>query len=184
MSPSSQAVDAAVQGAAGSAEKLEAVKSYIMHHVANSDRWHLPGLFDLEFQLPTFSLHALMLLIAAGVLFYLFRVVYRHDQEVPTGMTNLLEIFVLFIRDDIAVTFLGEEDGRKMTPLFCSFFFFILTLNLMGLVPVFAAATGNINVTAALACVSFAFMTFGAIYKNGPAASPRPSSPTACLGRS
>jgi F-type H+-transporting ATPase subunit a len=54
-----------------------------------------------------------------------------------------------------------------MTPLFCNFFFFILFLNLMGLVPLFATATSNINVTGALALVTFTFMVFGAIYKNG-----------------
>lgn len=156
------------QAATSTADKLEAVKEYIMHHVVNSDSWHIPFLFDMEFELPTFSLHALMLVIAAAVLLYLFKVVYRYDQDVPTGMTNLLESLVLFIRDDIAITFLGEEDGRKMAPLFCSFFFFILVLNLIGLIPIFAAATGNINVTAALAAISFAFMTVGAVMKNGP----------------
>lgn len=168
MSESSQAVEAVLPAATNSAEKLDAVKDYIMHHVVNSDTWHVPYLFDVHFKLPTFSLHALMLLIAAGLLIYLFKIVYRYDQEVPTGMTNLLESLVLFIRDDIAITFLGEEDGRKMAPLFCSFFFFILALNLIGLVPIFAAATGNINVTMALATVSFLFMTVGAIVKNGP----------------
>ena len=32
-----------------------------------------------------------------------------------------------------------------MTPLFCTFFFFILGLNLMGMVPIFATATANIK---------------------------------------
>jgi len=170
MSQSSQVVYAAVQGTADSAEKLEAVKQLIMHHVVNSDRWQIPGIFDMQFRLPTFSLHALMLIIAGGLLLYLFKFVYRHDQEVPTGATNLLESLVLFIRDDIAINFLGEEDGRRMAPLFCSFFFFILVLNLIGLIPIFASATGNINVTAALATISFGFMTVGAMVKNGPVA--------------
>jgi F-type H+-transporting ATPase subunit a len=40
--------------------------------------------------------------------------------------------------------------------------------NLMGLCPMFSTATGNINVTFALAAVTFCFMVFGAIYVNGP----------------
>ena len=159
----------AVEMAATTAiERLDAVKEYILHHVSNSDSWHIPFFFHVTFEIPTFSLHALMVLIAAGLLLYLFRAIYDHNAKVPTGMTNLLETFVVFIRDDIAINFLGEEDGKRMTPLFCSFFFFILTLNLLGLVPVFASATANINVTAALAAVTFFFMTFGAIVKNGP----------------
>jgi len=164
----SAAIPAAEVAATTVVERLEAVKEYILHHVSNSDSWHIPYFFHVTFEIPTFSLHALMVLIAAGLLIYLFRVVYDHTAKVPTGVTNLLEIFVVFIRDDIAITFLGEEDGKKMTPLFCSFFFFILTLNLLGLVPIFASATGNINVTAALAFVAFLFMTVGAIVKNGP----------------
>ena len=57
-----------------------------------------------------------------------------------------------------------------MTPLFCSFFFFILVMNLLGLVPCFAAATGNFSVTMPLALVTFFFMIFGALIKNGPVA--------------
>ena len=85
----------------------------------------------------------------------------------PHGLTNLLEIFVLFIRDQISIPSLGEKDGRRMAPLFCSFFFFILGLNLLGLIPIFRAATGNVNVTGALALVTLTFMIFGSIYKNG-----------------
>jgi F-type H+-transporting ATPase subunit a len=54
-----------------------------------------------------------------------------------------------------------------MTPLFCTFFFFILGMNLIGLVPLFAAATANINVTGALAAITLAIMIIGAIYRNG-----------------
>jgi len=86
---------------------------------------------------------------------------------VPHGLTNLLEVFVLFIRDQISIACLGEKDGRKMAPLFCGFFFFILGLNLMGLIPIFRAATGNVNVTAALALITLTFMIGGSIYKNG-----------------
>jgi len=45
----------------------------------------------------------------------------------------------------------GDEDGRRFTPLFCSFFFFILTMNLVGLIPGFSSATSNLAVTGALA---------------------------------
>jgi F-type H+-transporting ATPase subunit a len=55
-----------------------------------------------------------------------------------------------------------------MAPLFLTFFFFIVTCNLMGLCPLFSTATGNINVTFGLATVTFFFMVFGALYVNGP----------------
>jgi F-type H+-transporting ATPase subunit a len=137
-----------------------------MHHVQNSQEWYVPFVGSIKLPEPL-SLHGLMLFIGSTFVFILFGVLYNHKQRVPTGLTNLLESFVVFIRDDIAVPSLGKEDGIKMTPLFCTFFFFILGLNLMGLIPLFATATSNVNVTAALALITFVFMIGGAIYKNG-----------------
>jgi F-type H+-transporting ATPase subunit a len=142
------------------------LSSYTIHHIANTTEWHLPFLPAIP--LPQWlGVHGLMLLIGAGILITLFCVVYRKNDPVPTGWTNALEAFVVFVRDDIAIANLGEEDGRKFTPLFCGYFSFILILNLMGLIPVFSTATANINVTAALALITFSFMTVGAIKKNG-----------------
>jgi len=143
------------------------IGDYIMHHVQNRHQWEVPFLPTIE--LPEFlSLHGVMLIISAALLIIIFCGFYRKNISVPTGITNFLELFVLFIRDQIATPFLGKEDGRKLTPLFCTFFFFILTLNLLGMIPIFSTATSNINVTGSLAVITFCFMVFGAIYKNGP----------------
>ena len=142
------------------------LSQYINHHILDSYEWNLP--FINPIQLPQFlSLHGVMLIIASAIVFLLFVVLYDKKKRVPSGITNLLEVFVIFIRDEIAINALGEEDGRKMAPLFCTFFFFILVLNLMGLIPVFVTATANVNVTAGLALITLSFMIFGAIYKNG-----------------
>lgn len=141
------------------------LNNYIMHHVLNSNEWHLPFLPPIP--LPIITLHGLMVIIWSVVMLFLFGVVYKKNARVPTGITNALEAIIIFIRDEISIAFLGQEDGRRMAPLFCTFFFFILGLNLMGLIPIFSTATSNINVTGALALVTFVFMVFGAIYKNG-----------------
>ena len=142
------------------------LEKYIMHHVQNSYEWHVPFLPPIH--LPSWlSLHGLMIIITAVLLIFLFCFVYRKDQRVPMGITNALEAFVTFIRDEIALPYLGEEDGRKMTPLFCTFFFFILGMNLLGIIPLFSTATGNVNVTGALALITLSFMVIGAISKNG-----------------
>lgn len=145
--------------------KMEAVQSFISHHVQNSHTFSLPY---LHVELPSFvSMHALMLLLASVLLIFLFGVAYRRKDAVPAGFTNVLEMFVVFVRDEISIKYLGDKDGRKLAPLFCSFFFFILALNLIGLVPGFASATGNLSVTCALALITFCFMVFGAILKVG-----------------
>ncbi|MBF0510852.1 MAG: F0F1 ATP synthase subunit A [Candidatus Omnitrophica bacterium] len=142
------------------------LSSYIMHHVTNSNEWHLP--FMGPVLLPHFlSLHGLMLVIWALLLVVIFCVCYKREQRVPTGLTNCLEAMVQFVRDGIAIPSLGEEEGQRLTPLLCTFFFFILGLNLMGQIPLFASATANISVTAPLALVTFYFMTADTIRKNG-----------------
>jgi F-type H+-transporting ATPase subunit a len=117
---------------------------------------------------PPLSTHGFMILLSATVLIGLALLGRRRKDPVPTGLANLLELFVAFIRDHICVEHLGPEDGRRMTPLFCSFFSFILVMNLVGLVPGFAPATSDVRVTAALALITFCFMTFGAICRIGP----------------
>src|SRR3989338_1497093 len=142
------------------------LEKYILHHMQDSRQWHLPFLPPV--QLPYFlSLHGVMLVLAAVLLVVVFCLLYNKKQRVPHGFTNLLELFVIFIRDDIAVKNLGTEDGRRMTPFLCTMFFFILTLNLMGLIPIFSTATANPNVACALAFFTLCFMIFGTLYKGG-----------------
>ncbi len=138
---------------------------YVMHHVLDSNEWRLPFLPPI--QLPFITLHGLMVVLCAVLLLVLFLGIYRRADRVPTGATNMLEAFVQFIRDEIAVPSLGEEDGLKMTPLFCTLFFFILGLNLLGMIPIFGAATANISVTMPLALIIFYMMTVVTIQKNG-----------------
>jgi F-type H+-transporting ATPase subunit a len=75
---------------------------------------------------------------------------------------------VKFIRDDICIPSLGEKDGKKLTPLFATFFFFILTINLMGLIPIFSTATSNLGVTFGLATITFMLMTVGGMIVHNP----------------
>ncbi len=139
---------------------------YMMHHVLNSQEWKIPFLPTIH--IPEFaSLHAVIMMIVAGLLIFIACVLYKRNQLVPTGMTNVLELTVLFVRDHIARPALGDEDGKKFTPILCTFFTFILMMNLIGMIPLFATATANINVTGALAFIVLCFMTVGAIIRNG-----------------
>lgn len=147
-------------------QRCDAVQAFVLHHAQDSHTLTLPY---CKVQLPAFiTVDGLMVVLAAFILVLVFGVFYRKHNGVPTGITNLLEAFVVFIRDEISIRFLGEVDGRRMTPLFCSFFFFILTLNILGLVPSLGAATANMSVTGALAAITLGFMVFGAIVVKGP----------------
>lgn len=147
-------------------DKAQMVQDYILYKVQDAPYWKTPfGKVYLDgIHLTS---HSLMLLLAGFFMLLVFGVLYRKKAVVPSGLTNMLEVFVLFVRDQICVANLGEKDGRKMAPLFLTLFFFILFLNLMGLIPIFSGATANVNVTAGLALITLTVMIGGAIYKNG-----------------
>jgi F-type H+-transporting ATPase subunit a len=77
----------------------------------------------------------------------------------PKGIQSFLEPVILFVRDDIAIPNIGKQKYEKYMPYLLTAFFFILTNNLMGLVPFpppFGAnVTGNIAVTFVLAAFTF-----------------------------
>jgi F-type H+-transporting ATPase subunit a len=156
----------------------ENVGEYIIHHVQNSSEWNL---FGYHLHLPQFkpltvlgvsidlsiTNHVVMLWIAALIIVVLFKISFKKDRLVATGFGALLETLVLFIRDEIVVASLGEKEGRRFMPLIGTFFMFILTCNLMGLIPLFNTATSNINVTAALAIITFIAGQFFGMRNNG-----------------
>lgn len=160
------ATNAAASIASDVQDRSDAVQAFIQHHMVDS---HQLSLFGMTFPLPGFlTVHGVMLLLSATVLVLIFAFAYRRRDEVPHGLTNLLESIVLYIRDEISIRYLGPDDGRRMAPIFLSFFFFILMTNLIGLVPAFSSATANIGVTAPLAVIALLFMVVGAMWRHGP----------------
>jgi F-type H+-transporting ATPase subunit a len=78
------------------------------------------------------------------------------DPVVPdTRLTarNTLEIFVEWFVGFIE-GIIGHE-GRRYLPVYATFFLFILTANLIGLLPGFSPPTSDFNVTFALGVISF-----------------------------
>ena len=93
------------------ATRENAVESYILHHVTDSQTWSLPFLPNIQLPAPL-SLHGVMVILCAVFLLILFGAGYRRKTVVPTCLTNLLEVLILFIRNEISIACLGEEDGR------------------------------------------------------------------------
>ncbi len=142
----------------------------------------LPTLLGINFSV---TKHVLMLWIVAVLVFVIItwstRKYLKQDRPVPSGFMNALEAVVQFIRDSIVLPNVGERFLNTWTPLVLTFFFFIVTANAFGLIPFFevvgvldrfvlhtdhesiinrvlhggATATGNYNVTAGLATITF-----------------------------
>lgn len=137
--------------------------SLLEHHLLDHPLW--AGVAVAGFRLPI-TKHVLMLWIGAGLLAATLPLVARRWPLVPSGGKNLLEVFVVFLRDEVVLPNTGE-DGRPYLPYFLTVFFFILVVNLLGMVPGAATATGNISVTAALALCTLVLINVAGIRKFG-----------------
>lgn len=90
------------------------------------------------------------------------RLAKRNSGKAPSGLQNLVEPIIIFIRDEVAKPAIGEKKYEKFMPALLTLFFFILLDNLIGLIPIFpfgANVTGNIAVTMVLALFTFSITT-------------------------
>jgi F-type H+-transporting ATPase subunit a len=143
---------------------------------------HLPTLFGIDFSV---TKHVFMLWVVAAIVFLVvtttIRRYIRQDRLVPSGFMNALEVIVEFVRDGIVEPNVGRKWVKTWTPLLLTLGIFILAANAIGLIPIFdvlslinhtvlhlpeesfmarvlhggTTATGNFNVTAALATITF-----------------------------
>lgn len=127
---------------------------------------HLPpiDLGPIHFQITKFMvMEVVVALLIIAIMVPLARHLAGGGKHVPRGAgSNLVESLLLFVRDGIARPSIGGHDADRFLPYLWTVFFFILFSNLLGLIPGFASATGNINVTAVLA-----FMTLATVIMAG-----------------
>jgi F-type H+-transporting ATPase subunit a len=116
--------------------------------------------------------HVVFLLLGATIVALLMLLVAaahtRHTHQIgrPKGFAAGMEAMVLYIRNEVAIPNLGPH-GEGYAPYILTLFFFILTLNLLGLIPFGSTATGNISVTATLALITFLVVETAGIRANG-----------------
>ena len=149
--------------------------SWIMHHVLDARELdfspfgviHLPQihLFGIDISI---TKHVVFMWLAVVILIVTFFIVARSYKKslIPRGITNLTEVFIVFVRDEIARPTIGKGN-EIFLPYLLTAFFFILTCNFLGLIPYGSTATSNIAVTATLATISFVVIQVGGMMKNG-----------------
>jgi F-type H+-transporting ATPase subunit a len=146
----------------------------IMHHISNAHEielpfvgavalphlptiGHVPGLGAIDLSL---TKHTVFLFLAAGLVALIFvlagRAVAKAQREgrPAKGFAGTMEAMALYIRQEVILPNVGHH-GEGFAPYLLTVFFFILAMNLLGLLPWGATATGNIAVTATLALISF-----------------------------
>lgn len=105
----------------------------------------------------------LMILVTGLLMLMIFGSMARNYKKslVPTGIGKIFEPLVLFVRDEIAKPNIGNNYKKYMGYLL-TVFFFILFLNVFGLMPFGINVTGNIAITFALAIITFFITQFTA----------------------
>lgn len=150
--------------------------SWILHHVLDGNyldftpfgKIYLPEihLFGIDLSL---TRHVIFMWLAVIILILVFIKVSKSYKKslVPKGVSNFVEVLIMFVKDEIAKPTIGKGHERFL-PYLLTVFFFILTCNFLGLIPFGSTATSNISVTATLAIISFIVIQLGGMMKNGP----------------
>ena len=180
---------AAVEGHAGKFDAGETIIHHVANSSIDEPLIHLPRILGIDFSV---TKHVFMLWLVAATVFVVItwavRRYLKQDRLIPSGFMNGLEAIVEFVRDEIVQPNVGKKWVSTWAPLMLTLFFFILGANAIGLIPIFdvlglldhyvlhssetsfvkhlmhggTTVTGNFNVTAALATI-----TFGAIIVAG-----------------
>ncbi len=157
--------------------------SHIVQHPLVQKPAHL-GLLTPQGVMTVLS-DQIVMMIAAGLLLILFVpawVARRKGKDavgalVPTGFGNAIETICTYIREEVARPNLQEHTDRFIKYLW-TVFFFILTMNLLGLLPIAPVSklfgahlggtpTGNIWVTGALAVCTLLMMVVNGLRLGG-----------------
>lgn len=169
-----------LQGAAqaaqedGAADSGPDLQGMLMHHLLDGAELefqvlgvgpviHLPHFDPVHIGPLTLDLsptkHVVFLFLSALICLAIFLPIGRamknkYSDRAPTGLANGMEAMVLYFRDEVVRRNIGHG-ADAYTGYILTLFFFILFMNLLGLVPFGATATGNFMVTGALALVTF-----------------------------
>ncbi|MEQ8766763.1 MAG: F0F1 ATP synthase subunit A [Planctomycetota bacterium] len=138
---------------------------YIFHHA-------LDDAFGMGSTPVSPSKFTLTMLVGAGLLLLAARSM-NTESAVPKGrLRGIFESLYFFIRDELVYPTMGEHHGRVFVPFFMTVFSFILTLNLLGMVPIpgiGGAVTATLGFTLPMALVILAVSIGAGIKYNGPA---------------
>lgn len=151
-----------------------------LDHVVDHDYLEIPWIRESTIALPKFDIlgydfqitrFMVMEVIAALLVIMIVIPLARHvaKNRVTRGpIMNVFESVVMFVRNGIAKPAIGGHGADDFLPFLWTIFFFVLFNNLLGMIPGGASATGNINVTAVLAILTFSAVIWAGVKQLGP----------------
>jgi F-type H+-transporting ATPase subunit a len=108
---------------------------------------------------------SLFMMIAGCAIFCYFAFAFRYKKLVPNRLQLSGELCYNMISDMLQQN-VGDS-GRKFVPLIFTLFMFILTCNLLGMIPYGFTVTSHISITFAIAMMIFILVTLVGFYLHG-----------------
>ncbi|MGL6226274.1 MAG: F0F1 ATP synthase subunit A [Thermoguttaceae bacterium] len=148
----------------------------IAGHVNDATSFHVPKVLGgATPELPVVLGHQLtkymVLEIGVGLLmclvFFLYAAKIRGGQLPKGRFWNLIEVFLLYLRDQVIRPSIGKHDADRFVPYLWTLFFFVLFCNLFGMLPWCGSPTGSLSVTAVLAGSTFVVVNFAGMKRYG-----------------
>ena len=123
----------------------------------------LPTVSGIDLTITNSSLFMLLSVLAIALF---FNVATRKRAQVPGRLQSVAEIGYQFVHDIVEEN--AGHAGMKYFPFILSLFFFILFMNILGLVPFAFTPTSHIIVTVGMGGFVFVAITLIGIFKKGP----------------
>ena len=166
--------------------------SDIEHPILN-----LPHLYNIDMSVTKHVLMLWIVAVSVGLFVIIpVQKFVKQNKLIPSGLMNFIEIIVTFVRDTIVKPNVGSKWVNNWAPLILTFLFFIFFANAIGMIPIFdllgvinrfilhvpysdnhnfingllhggPTATGNFNVTAALAFITFSSIIIAGVRAHG-----------------
>ena len=121
----------------------------------------------LDLKITKFMILEVVVALAICVFFVLLAKGLRGGAIARGRFRNLLEVFLLYIRDEVARPCIGKADADRFVPFLWTLFLFVLGCNLIGMVPWLGSPTGALAVTGALAFATFSVVVGTGVAKMG-----------------
>ena len=117
-----------------------------------------------------FELDRLMLvrLLMLAIMLVVFLVAFRSPKLVPSGLQNVMEYALDFVRIHIAEDILGKKEGRRFLPILAAIFFSVLFMNVSTIIPgLNISANARIGMPIALALLAYITMIYAGAKRYG-----------------
>lgn len=98
-------------------------------------------------------------LLMAVIVALFFVIAFRRPKLVPTGLQNVAEMMMDFVRIHVAEEILGKKEGRRFLPVIATIFFLVFAMNIAAIIPGLNISP-NARIGMPLVLALFAYIAF------------------------